>query len=77
MSSEEAAALLAIPGWKWWASQRVRVPWDQRCREVAEFVQQYGRLPRQRGSNAEPFLPGEKVLGVWCDKQRQRWRGKR
>ncbi len=77
LSREEEEALLAIPDWECWASQQVLVPWEQRCSELAAFVRQYGRLPRKGAGKSKPFLPGEKVLGKWCDKQRQRWNGKR
>jgi hypothetical protein len=72
LSREEAAALLAIPGWECWPSRRVLVPWEQQCRELAEFVRQYGGLLRISTGEAEPLLPGEKVLGEWCYIQRQR-----
>jgi hypothetical protein len=75
LSAEQQAALAAIPGWLW--EERESVPWEQRCREVAASVEEHGRLPRSTAGSTEPFLPGERALGLWCNDQRQRWKGKK
>jgi hypothetical protein len=82
LSAAQVAALEAIPGWRRQAAGAQRpyspqVPWELRRLEVATFYEQHGRLPRQAGSKAMPLRPGEKVLGNWCDKQRQRKKGNR
>jgi hypothetical protein len=74
LTSMQKAALAAIHGWVW-EEFRV-VPWEQRCREVAEFVEEHARLPRQKAGRAQPLLPGEKELGDWCNTQRKRRKGK-
>ena len=43
---------------------------------MAEFVEQHGRLPRQRGSKTQPLLEGEQQLGLWSRYQRLRRHGK-
>ncbi len=43
------------------------MPWEQQCQEVAQFMQQHGRLLRTKAGKAERFLFGEKALGVWCN----------
>jgi hypothetical protein len=79
LTREEVAALEAIPGWCWGTARRARtwvvVPWEQRCQEVAVFVQQHGRWPRGYAGKTKPFLAGEKQLGRWCGAQRQRRKG--
>ncbi len=37
--------------------------WQQRCEQVAAFVQQHGRLPRSGGDKHTPLLAGEQQLG--------------
>ena len=75
LTVQEQAALLAIPSWGWWATKPVTKPWEQRRQEVEAFYQQHGRLPRSAGGKTNPFLPGEKELGNWVDRQRQRHKG--
>ena len=75
LTVQEQACLASIPGWGWWPSQRKHVPWEERLQQVQEFVQQHGRLPRQRARSGVPFLPGEKELGTWVYRQRQRSKG--
>jgi hypothetical protein len=80
LSAAQLGALEAIPGWRKQAAGARRpyipqVPWEQRWLEVAAFYEQHGRLPRRTGSKAMPLRPGEKELGRWCDRQRQRRKG--
>ncbi|GAB4822658.1 hypothetical protein N2152v2_009704 [Parachlorella kessleri] len=82
LTAQERAALLAIPGWGWWASSRVtktwvQVPWEQRRQEVEAFHEQHGRLPRTAAGKASPLLPGERGLGMWVIRQRQCYKGNR
>lgn len=44
---------------------------------VAAFVDQHGRLPHQKGGEAQPLLEVEGQLGEWCYWQRRRRRGTR
>ncbi|GAB4822673.1 hypothetical protein N2152v2_009719 [Parachlorella kessleri] len=75
LSAEERKALLGIPGWSWWASKQVHKPWERRRQEVAAFYQRHGRLPRATAGKPCPFLPGEKELGKWLNRQRQLYKG--
>ncbi|GAB4822659.1 hypothetical protein N2152v2_009705 [Parachlorella kessleri] len=80
LTARERKALLAIPGWGWWASRRVTTmpvmkPWEQRRQEVEAFFQQHGRLPRATAGKASPFLPGEESMGQWVSNQRQQYKG--
>ncbi|GAB4822679.1 hypothetical protein N2152v2_009725 [Parachlorella kessleri] len=77
LTAQEQAALLAIPGWSWWATKRLNKPWEQRRQEVEDFYQQQGWLPRQSTGRASPFLPGERELGTWVNRQRQCYKSKK
>ncbi|GAB4823100.1 hypothetical protein N2152v2_010146 [Parachlorella kessleri] len=69
----EAAKLEDIPFWRWdyWDDQ-----WEQRFQEVAAFVAASGRLPRRGCSKASPLQRGERCLGLWCETQRERKKGR-
>lgn len=75
LSAEQVAALEAVPGW-YWAAYEVQ-PWDQRLRQVLDFVLQHGRLPRHAARSGHPFLPDEKELGLWASRQRDCYKGRR
>ncbi|GAB4815479.1 hypothetical protein N2152v2_002525 [Parachlorella kessleri] len=75
LSAEQVAALEAVPGW-YWAAYEVQ-PWDQRLRQVLDFVLQHGRLPRHTARSGHPFLPDEKELGLWASRQRDCYKGRR
>ena len=70
LTPEEAEKLAALPGWQW-GDPRDEA-WQKQCRAVAAFVEQHGRLPREKGSKAQPLLERERSLGQWCWRQRQR-----
>ena len=72
LSTEQQAALEAIPGWAWGA----QASWEQRRQQVLAFVEQHGRLPRTKSSRREPLLAGERQLGHWCSRQRQCRKGR-
>ncbi|GAB4822660.1 hypothetical protein N2152v2_009706 [Parachlorella kessleri] len=74
-SAEQQAALAALPGWYWDVEDVDGERWEQRRQEVVSFYQQHGRLPRKSAGKASPFLPGEKELGQWVNRQRQRYKG--
>ncbi|GAB4822680.1 hypothetical protein N2152v2_009726 [Parachlorella kessleri] len=75
LTTQDRAALLAIPGWGWWATKRVTKPWEQWRQEVEAFYQRHGTLPRATARKASPLLPGEKEMGNWVDRQRQCYKG--
>ena len=75
LSSIELAALEAVPGWYWTAFDVQ--PWEHWYQQVADFVQQHGRLPRCTAHSGQPFLPDEKELGTWVRTQRQRRKGQK
>ncbi|GAB4822657.1 hypothetical protein N2152v2_009703 [Parachlorella kessleri] len=70
LSTERIAALESTPGWAW----EDCTPWEQRLQEVQYFVRQQGRFPREKAGKNNPFLPGEKELGYWVNRQRQHYK---
>jgi hypothetical protein len=74
LTPQQVAALEALPGWRW--EEWVEV-WEERRQQLAAFVQQHSRLPRQVGSKSRPLLEGEKDLGYWLRTQRVQLRGQR
>ena len=77
LSARQAAALSALPGWRWrGAAPRVKRPaqlaaeWQVRLWQVAAFWRQHGHLPGRYGSDSM-----ERQLGMWCQRQRERRKG--
>ena len=77
LSAQQAAALSALPGWRWrGAAPRVARPaklaaeWQVRLWQVAAFWRQHGRLPGRRSSDST-----ERQLAEWCASQRKRRKG--
>jgi hypothetical protein len=61
---QQVTALEALPDWRWdeWVEA-----WEERCQQLVTLVQQYGGLPRVRGSQSMPLLEGEEELGPWLN----------
>lgn len=75
LSAQQDKALSAVPGWQWGRQRYTRQPWEAWYTQVVEFVMREGRIPRMTAGRHAPLLAGERVLAVWCDGQRQRWKG--
>ncbi len=60
LSVAQAAALEATPCWQW---DPLAENWEQRCQQVAAFVQRHGQLPRCNAGKKQPLREGEQVLG--------------
>ena len=70
LSPTQVEALEALPGW-WWEADPA-AEWEAMQRQVADFAQQHGDLPRQKRAGV-PAEEGQ--LGQWCATQRRRKRG--
>lgn len=73
LTPHQVSALEALPGW--WVGRDWSALWEQRYRQVVEFVEEHGRLPRVLAGPTSPGAGLERQLGWWCQTQRRAYRG--
>ena len=77
LTPAQAEALESLEGWFWDGEDAIEAAWGQALQRLAGFVHQHGRLPRRKGSTAEPLAEGELEAGTWYCNQLRRLRAVR